>query len=102
MTPASVPGGAGLLRALDRLVLIQDVALHSGERETRVDAVLDTGATRCVIPHQEAERLGFAPENRLGFYRVRGVGGVIAMDRHLLEFVQVESPLDFISSACRL
>lgn len=107
MTP--VPGEARFFRASDRLVLIQNVTLNSGTREVRVDAVLDTGATHCVIPRLEAERLGFAPDNRLGFYRVRGIGGIIMMDRHRLDYVQAgaaraydvsclvgESPFDFM------
>lgn len=86
--PAAVPGEARFLRASGRLVLIQDVALNSGDRKARVDAVLDTGATYCVIPRQEAERLGFASGNRLSSYRVWGVGGIVAMDRHRLEYIQ--------------
>ena len=58
------------------------------DEEIRVEAVLDTGSTYRVISRPRAARLGLASENRLRADRVRGAGGVIAMDRHRIEYVQ--------------
>lgn len=85
-----VPGEARVGAALGRLPKVRDVALATLDEEVRIEAILDTGATHCVIPRLQATFLGFSSENRLGTHRIRGVGGfVTAMDRHRFEYVQV-------------
>ncbi len=90
MTRSPVPGEARVEIAAGRLPVISNVVLAAQGEELTIDAILDTGSTHCVIPHQQAMRLGLTSENRLGIHRIRGIGGfVTTMDRHRLQFVQV-------------
>jgi hypothetical protein len=90
MPTASIPGEAAFIRAARGLVVIRNVRLGLQDRETRVDALLDTGSVYCVIPEFIARQLSLRPSERLGAERVRGVLGYSAtMDRHRLEYVRV-------------
>jgi predicted aspartyl protease len=74
------------------MVVVQNVALGTFSDEIRLDAVIDTGATLCVVPPIFARQLGFDYSNRLegGPVNVIG-GGTVQMDVHRLEWVRVGS-----------
>jgi gag-polyprotein putative aspartyl protease len=89
VTPVPVPGEARVVRALRRLVLIQDIKLGFGSREARRDAIFDTSSTHCMITKALANRLNLHPGERIGAERVQGVSGrAILLDRYLLEYVR--------------
>jgi gag-polyprotein putative aspartyl protease len=88
VTPVPVPGEARVVRALRRLVLIQDITLGFGGREAPRDAIFDTGSMHC-ITKALANRLNLHPGERIGAERVQGVSGrAILLDRSLLEYVR--------------
>ena len=58
-------------------------------------AVLDTGATFCVVPRDVAVLLGFSKENRLGTCPVNVVGGVKKRDRHTMEYVRAGTAMAY-------
>lgn len=73
-----------------KLAVIRDVRLAAGDRVAPADALLDTGATYCVIPEEVADRLNFQPGERLGVERVQGVlGRAATMERYRLEYMRV-------------
>lgn len=90
MAGAPVPGEAAVEspRSEGGLVLIRNVRLGMMEAEQRLDAVLDTGATYCVVPTRAARLLGCNPGNRLGSEAVQGVVGRAEMDVHNLEYLR--------------
>jgi predicted aspartyl protease len=59
--------------------------------ELHLDALIDTGATYCIIPPSTARVLGFNSGNRVGRERVTTVGGQIEMEMHWLEHLKVGS-----------
>ncbi len=60
--------------------------------EIRLDGVIDTGSTLCVVPPIFARQLGFDSSNRLDQGPVNVIGGgSVHMDIHRLEWVQVGS-----------
>jgi len=71
------------------LAVLRNVALGVVDGQQRIDAVLDTGATYCVVPARVSGLLGFGPENRLGEVDLNVVGGHKRFDRHALEYVRV-------------
>lgn len=72
-----------------KLAVIRDVRLGATDREAPADALLDTGATYCVIPEAIADRLNSQPDKRLGIERVRGVlGRAATLERYRLEHVR--------------
>ena len=79
MLPAPVPGEADIDRGptARNVVLLRNIRLGSITNERRVDALLDTGATYCVVPASVAFLLGFNEGNRLGKQAVNVVGGRI-------------------------
>jgi predicted aspartyl protease len=89
MRRAPVPGEAALDPAVSSLAVLRNVALGVVGGQQRVDAVLDTGATYCVVPVRVSGLLGFGPENRLGEVDLTVVGGRKRFDRHALEYVRV-------------
>ena len=74
------------------MVVVENVALGTLTDEVHLDAVIDTGATLCVVPPMFARQLGFDYNNRLegGPVHVIG-GGRVHMDVHRLEWVKVGS-----------
>ena len=80
-----MPDVAEIVRALRKLVLIQDVTVGFGDREARRDTILDAGSTYCIIPKALAEQLDLGRDDRLGTERVQGVSGWATMDRYILE-----------------
>ena len=72
------------------MVIVRNVALGTFSDEVHVDAVIDTGATLCVVPPIFGRLLGFNHSNRLegGPVNVIG-GGSVEMDVHRLEWVRV-------------
>lgn len=58
---------------MGRLPKVRDVTLATFDEEIRMEAILDTGSTHCMIPRLQATLLGFSSENRLGG-SFRGLG----------------------------
>lgn len=74
------------------MAVVQNVTIATFSDEVHLDAVIDTGATLCVVPPIFARALGFDYSNRLegGPIKVIG-GGSVLMDVHRLEWVRVGS-----------
>lgn len=73
------------------IVMVRNVTLGTLTGEVHLDAVIDTGATYCVVPPSIARVLGFDSSNRLWRRTIDVVGGHVEMDMHRLEYVQVGS-----------
>lgn len=74
------------------MVVVENVALGTLADEIHLDAVIDTGATLCVVPPVFAHALGFDHDNRLGGGPVNVIGGgTVEMNVHNLEWVRVGS-----------
>jgi predicted aspartyl protease len=87
-----VPGEAPFaLRYLPNGTIVHNVTLGTMTDEMHVDAMIDTGATLCVVPRNIARALGFTSGNRLRQQLVDAVGGQVQMDIHRLEYVRVGS-----------
>lgn len=92
MYPTPIPGRASIesdprARAL---VIIRNVTLSAESDKFHVDAILDTGATHCIVPPDVAKLLGFHKGNRLGVQGTNVVGGgQRSLDRHCLEHMKV-------------
>ena len=71
------------------MVVVRNVALGLLDRELRMDAMIDSGATFCVVPPSVAHILGFNYSNRISAQRVNVVGGQVMMDIHTLEYLRV-------------
>lgn len=85
-----VPGEAPLDRRATTLAVVQNVTLATMTDEVRLDGVVDTGSTLCVVPPIFARQLGFNSSNRLDQGPVNVIGGgSVQMDIHRLEWVQV-------------
>lgn len=99
---APVPGEAEIDRSptARNVVLLRNVRLGTVEGERRVDALLDTGATYCVVPASVASALGFDEGNRLGKQALNVVGGRVEMDLHKLEYVRVGTAQVYRVSFC--
>ncbi len=70
------------------LVTIPKVALQTMKDSLYLDAILDTGATHCVVPPSVAKLLGFLEHNRLDVIETKVVGGGKKnMDVHAMEYV---------------
>ena len=65
-----------------------------------MDALLDTGATYCVVPASVAFSLGFNEENRLGKQTVNVVGGRLDMDLHKPDYVRAGTAQVYRVSFC--
>ncbi len=89
MIPDPAPGEALIETRAGSNVLIRKVTLGVMHGEQKLDAILDTGATLCVVPPVVASLLGFNTSNRLKQWKVNVVGGHVRMDIHRLEYVQV-------------
>ena len=92
MRRSPVPGEAPLAaRYLPSGTVVHNITLATMTSEIHVDALIDTGASICVVPPPIAHALGFGPHNRLRRRRVNVVGGQAWMDVHRLEYVKVGS-----------
>jgi len=100
--PAPVPGEAEIDRrpTARNVVLLRNIRLGTITNERRVDALLDTGATYCVVPASVAFSLGFNERNRLGKQAVDVVGGRVEMDLHKLEYVRAGTAQVYRVSFC--
>ncbi len=101
-SPAPVPGEAEIDRGptARNVVLLRNVRLGTITNERRVDALLDTGATYCVVPSSIALSLGFNEGNRLGKQMMNVVGGRVEMDLHKLEYVRTGTAQVYRVSFC--
>ena len=92
MVRSPVPGEAPLAaRYLPSGTIVDNITLATITSEIHVDALIDTGASICVIPPSIAGALGFEPSERLRQRRVNVVGGQVQMDIHRLEYMKVGS-----------
>jgi predicted aspartyl protease len=71
--------------------IVNNITLATMTSEIHVDALIDTGASICVVPPNIARALRFEPDNRLRQKRVNVVGGQVKMDVHRLEYMKVGS-----------
>jgi len=78
-------------RYLPSGTIVDNITLATITSEIHVDALIDTGASICVIPPSIARALGFEPSERLRQRRVNVVGGQVQMDIHRLEYMKVGS-----------
>jgi predicted aspartyl protease len=87
-----VPGEAPLVpRFLAQgATIVHNITLATMTSEMHVDAMIDTGASICVVPPSIARALGFESHNRLRQRRVNVVGGQVKMDMHRLQYMKVQ------------
>jgi predicted aspartyl protease len=71
--------------------IVRNITLATMTSEIHVDALIDTGATMCVVPPNIARALGFEPRDRLRQRDVHVVGDRVKMDMHRLEYMKVGS-----------
>lgn len=72
-------------------MLVRNVTLGTPTTEQHLDALIDTGATYCIVPPSIARVLGFNSGNRIGTEKTNIVGSQVEMDVHRLEYVRVGS-----------
>lgn len=91
MAAFPIPGEAAFesSRNAGDLLIVRNVRLGVLNAGQRLDAVLDTGATDCIVPTRVARLLGFDHDNRMGWRVVRGLGGSSRMNVHALEYLRV-------------
>lgn len=86
MARSPIPGEARIARAARSLIGIRNVELGFGGKTARADALLDTGATYCVIPDFVAEQLDLRESERAGTELVQAVlGRRSTMDRFRID-----------------
>ncbi|MBA2691662.1 MAG: retroviral-like aspartic protease family protein [Rubrobacter sp.] len=91
MARSPVPGEAEFRRVFGGLLAVSGIYL-TVHKETRADAILDTGSTFCVISQDIADRLGLTEDDRRGTQRNMIVGGRITlMNRYRLDSIQAGS-----------
>ena len=71
--------------------VVNNITLATMTNEIHVDALIDTGASLCIVPPNVSRALGFEPRNRLRQRRVLVVGGEAKIDVHRLEYMKVGS-----------
>jgi len=76
---------------LSKIALVRNVALGTLTSEHHLDALIDTGATECIVPPSIARALGFHPENRIRRQRTNTLGSEVQMDLHRLDYLRVGS-----------
>jgi predicted aspartyl protease len=91
MSRTPVPGEAQLDPRARTIALVRNVTLGTLIIEQHLDAMIDTGATHCIVPPSTARALGFEPSNRIGREQTNTVGGQVEMDIHWLEYLKVGS-----------
>lgn len=73
------------------VAMVRNVTLGTLTNEQHLDAMIDTGATHCIVPPSTARTLGFHPGNRIGRQTTNILGGQVEMDLHRLEHLKVGS-----------
>ena len=74
------------------MAVVRNVALGTYSSSVHLDAVIDTGATLCIVPPIFARLLGFDSSNRLRGGPIKVIGGsTVHIDEHRLEVVRVGS-----------
>jgi predicted aspartyl protease len=74
-----------------KIVLVRNVTLGTLTTEQHLDALIDTGATHCIVPPSIARVLGFRSSNRIRTQTTNIVGSQVEMDVHRLEYLKVGS-----------
>jgi hypothetical protein len=96
MPRSPVPGEAVMNPRVTRMAVVQNVALATLFDEVHVDAVIDTGATLCIVPPIFARQLGFDSSNGLRGGPIRVIGGsTVQINEHRLEWVRVGSAMAY-------
>jgi|GEM_PF-6328008 predicted aspartyl protease len=86
MARSPIPGEAHIARAARNLIVIQNIELGFRGKTARADALLDTGATYCVIPDFVAEQLDLRESDKVGTEVVQAIlGRRSTMDRHRID-----------------
>jgi predicted aspartyl protease len=87
-----VPGEAQLDPTwLSQIALVNNVTLGTLTTEHHLDAMIDTGATDCIVPPSIARVLGFHSGNRIRRQRTNTLGSQVEMDLHRLHYLRVGS-----------
>ena len=73
------------------VAIVRNITLATMTNEIHVDALIDTGATMCVVPPSIASAVGFGSHNRLRQRDVNVVGDQVKMDMHRLDYMKVGS-----------
>jgi predicted aspartyl protease len=85
-----VPGEASLDPvAASKIALVRNVTLGTLTNEQHLDAMIDTGATYCIVPPSNARVLGFHSSDRIGTELTNTVGGQVSMDLHRIQYLKV-------------
>lgn len=71
--------------------MVRNVTLGTLTTEQHLDALIDTGATHCIVPPSTARVLRFDSGNLIGRERVNTVGGQVEMEMYRLEYLKVGS-----------
>ena len=71
--------------------MVRNVTLGTLTTEQHLDALIDTGATFCIIPPSTARVFRFNSGNRIRTETIYVVGGQVEMDVHQLEYLKVGS-----------
>jgi predicted aspartyl protease len=71
--------------------IVRNITLATMTSEIHVEALIDTGATRCGVSPNIARALGFEPRDRLRQRDVHVVGDQVKMDMYRLEYMKVGS-----------
>lgn len=92
MPRSPVPGEAPLdPAAVSKIALVRNVTFGTLTTEQHLDAMIDTGATHCIVPPSIARALGFHSSDRIGTEPTSTVGGQVLMDLHRIEYLRVGS-----------
>jgi predicted aspartyl protease len=78
-------------RGIRKIVLVRNVTLAAPTTEQRLEALIDTGATYCIVPPSIARVLGFRSSDRIRTERTNFVGSQVEMDVHRLESLRAGS-----------
>jgi predicted aspartyl protease len=71
--------------------MVNNITLATMTSEIHADALIDTGASICVVPPNISRALGCEPSDRLQRQLVNVVGGQAWMDIHRLDYMKVGS-----------
>ena len=74
-----------------KVAMIRNVTLGTLTTEQHLDALIDTGASLCIVPPSIARVLEFHSGNRIRTEKTNIVGGQVEMDVHRLEYLKVGS-----------
>jgi len=71
--------------------MVRNATLGTLANEQHLDALIDTGATYCIVPPSTARALGFHSGDRIRAETISVIGGQVEMDLHMLAYLKVGS-----------